>query len=385
MTKIYRVAIIGCGNRGKAAARAYCAHPRTELIAICDVKPELCRILGDELNVQAQYGDYHRMLLDEAPDIVVIPTATELHYSLASAVIEYGVHIDIEKPICTDLVLADNLQAKAKSKNVQLAVHHQGRCGAAMKAVIAAVNEGKIGTLCFTQSSGKGYYGGYGLMNIGTHGINALLGVAGHVRRVFSSGIANGKVASVDDILVAANGMGLVVGEDITAILEFDNGTHGIHLQHRYEKVEMDAYKVEFSGSEGRIIWRTNEAWWLPAPHYMPKRERCWEPLPLLLPPGYESDSDVDEADLSFVDEFVNALDQGRFHCCGVDEGIHVLEIILAIFESIATGVQVSLPQIDRTHPLEEWLKRIGKPYPRPTHRDYGSWIKSEDQRLGKL
>ena len=241
MTKIYRVAIIGCGNRGKAAARAYCAHPRTELIAICDVKPELCRILGDELNVHAQYGDYHRMLLDEAPDIVVIPTATELHYSLASAVIDYGVHIDIEKPICTDLVLADNLQAKAKSKSVQLAVHHQGRCGAAMKAVIAAVNEGKIGTLCFTQSSGKGYYGGYGLMNIGTHGINALLGVAGHVRRVFSSGIANGKVASVDDILVAANGMGLVVGDDIPAILEFDNGTHGLNLQHRYEKVEMDA------------------------------------------------------------------------------------------------------------------------------------------------
>ncbi|MEE3233494.1 MAG: Gfo/Idh/MocA family oxidoreductase [Candidatus Latescibacterota bacterium] len=384
MTKIYRVAIIGCGNRGKAAARAYIAHPRTELVAICDVKSELCRALGDDLNVQAQYVDYHRMLVDEAPDIVVIPTATELHYSLASAVIEYGVHIDIEKPICTDLVSADDLRVKAEAKNVQLVVHHQGRCGAAMKAVIAAVKEGKIGQLRFTQSSGKGYYGGYGLMNIGTHGINASLGVSGHVRRVFSSGTVSGKFASADDILVAANGMGIVVGEDITALLEFDNGTHGVHLQHHYEQIEIDAYKVEFSGSEGRIIWRTNEAWWLPVSHYMPGGERRWEPLPLLVPPGYESDSGVDEADLSYVDEFVSALDQDRPHCCGVEEGIHVLEIILAIFESIATGFQVGLPQMDRTHPLEEWLKRAGKSYPRPTHRDYGSWLKSEDQRLGK-
>ena len=29
------------------------------------------------------------------------------------------------------------------------------------------------------RGSGKGYYGGYGLMNIATHSLNAMLGVAG--------------------------------------------------------------------------------------------------------------------------------------------------------------------------------------------------------------
>jgi predicted dehydrogenase len=384
MTKIYRVAIIGCGNRGKAAAVAYTAHPRTDLIAICDVNPELSRALGDECNVQARYRDYHRMLENEAPDIVVIPVATELHYSLASAVIDYGVHVDIEKPVCTDLISADDLRTKANSKKVQLVVHHQGRCGAAMRSVMAAVNAGKIGQLRFTQSSGKGYYGGYGLMNIGTHSINALLGISGRVRRVSSSGMVNGKIASVDDVLVAPNGMGLIVGEDITALFEFENGTHGVHLQHHYKQIEMDAYKIEFSGSDGRIIWRMNEAWWLPTQHYSPGREFAWERLPMSFPTGYDANSGVDESDLSFVDEFVDALDHGRPHCCGIEEGIHVLEIIMAIFDSIANGTQIELPQLDRTHPLDRWLNRVERSHPKPTYRDYGSWLRSECQRLEK-
>ena len=381
MNKSYRVAILGCGNRGKAAAFAYIAHPRTELIALCDTNSEICEELGNELNLNTQYRDFHRMLLDENPDIVVISTATELHHSLASEVMEYGVHVDIEKPICNNLLDADELLHKSRSKGIQLVVHHQGRCGAAMKAVKTAINEGKIGDIKFTQSSGKGYYGGYGLMNIGTHVINTLLGISGHVRAVSASGLVDGKVASSNDILVAANGMGLVVGEDITAMLEFDNGTHGIHLQHRFKRIEPDAYKVEILGTEGRIIWSTSEAWWFPAPHYMPGREYCWEPLPLMFPPGYEQGA-VDEADLSYVDEFVDALDKNRPHICGVNEGIHVLEIILAVFESIATDVRVELPQLDRSHPLEKWLEQTTVSYPKLTNRDYKSWLNSEDKRL---
>jgi len=35
--KNYRVAILGCRGRGTAAARAYHAHPRTEIVALCDL------------------------------------------------------------------------------------------------------------------------------------------------------------------------------------------------------------------------------------------------------------------------------------------------------------------------------------------------------------
>lgn len=55
--KTYRVAILGCRGRGTAAARAYHAHPRTEIVALCDLVQDLLDTLGDELGVAARYTD----------------------------------------------------------------------------------------------------------------------------------------------------------------------------------------------------------------------------------------------------------------------------------------------------------------------------------------
>ena len=100
--KTYRVAILGCRGRGTAAARAYHAHPRTEIVALCDLVQDLLDTLGDELGVAARYTDLDAMIGQHQPDIVAIPTGTEFHHSLALRVLEYGVHIDIEKPLCVD-------------------------------------------------------------------------------------------------------------------------------------------------------------------------------------------------------------------------------------------------------------------------------------------
>ena len=40
-------------------------------------------------------------------------------------VLEHGVNIEVEKPLCIDLVQADEVLAKAKKKNARVAVHHQ--------------------------------------------------------------------------------------------------------------------------------------------------------------------------------------------------------------------------------------------------------------------
>ena len=52
--KTYRVAILGCRGRGGAAGRAYHAHPRTEVVGLCDLVQERVDTLGDELGVEAK-------------------------------------------------------------------------------------------------------------------------------------------------------------------------------------------------------------------------------------------------------------------------------------------------------------------------------------------
>jgi hypothetical protein len=56
-------------------------------------------------------------------------------------------------------------------------------------------------------------------------------------------------------------------------------------------------------------------------------------------------------------------------------EGIHVLEIILAIFESIATDIRVESPQLDHPYKLEKWLKQPMVSDPKLTSRDYEYWL----------
>ena len=114
--KTYRVAILGCRSRGTSAAKAYHAHPRTEIVALCDLVQERLETLGNIVNVSAHFTDLDEMIRQTAPDIVAIPTATEAHYPLCMRVLEHGVNIEVEKPLCIDLVQADEVLAKAKRK-----------------------------------------------------------------------------------------------------------------------------------------------------------------------------------------------------------------------------------------------------------------------------
>ena len=381
----YRIAILGCRGRGGAAARAYHHHPRTEVVALCDLLAARRDELGDELGVTARYGDYAQMIAAEAPDIVVIATGTEFHYDLAMGVLEHGVHIDIEKPLCQGLDEADRVLAKADERGARVAVHHQGRTGGAMRAMRAAIDAGRIGEPRFLLGSGKGYYGGYGLMNIGTHMVNNMIGLAGHVGGLGATALTDGHPVLPEDVIPAANGMGWIAGEHITADLRFAGNVTGVLVQHRFPRVDSTAYSLEVLGSEGRLFWRSAGAWHLPVPHDQPGDPECaWQSLDPVLPEGFDPDCSAAEADYGYTDEYVRALDEDRDHLCSGIEGRHVMEVLMGIFEAGARRRQVELPQTDRRHPLLVWREEAGLGEPTPMPRPYGDWLEAEDRRLGR-
>ena len=380
--KTYRVAILGCRSRGTAAGRAYHQHPRTEVVGLCDLLPERRETLGEELRVRARYGDLDKMITETEPDIVVIPTGTELHYDLAMRVLEHGVHIDIEKPMCTDLEQADEVLAKAGERGVKIAVHHQGRTGASMAAVQRALRSGLIGEPIHIMASGKGYYGGYGLMNIGTHLLNSTLAIAGHCRAVCAVALTAGRPVEPEDVLQSPGGMGTIMGERITATFEFENNLTATLLQHRFHKVDTRATRIEIHGSEGKIMWRNEAAWHLPSAHFAPDGGFTWKPLTLNPPDSYDPTGPVNEQDYGFANEFVAALDGNREHACSGHEGLHVLEMLMGVFESAAYRRRVELPQRDRRHPLLRWREEAGLGPPPNLPRPYPEWLVREDERI---
>ena len=384
--KIYRVAILGCRSRGTSAAKAYHAHPRTEIVALCDLVQERLETLGDIVNVSAHFTDLDEMIQQTAPDIVAIPTATEAHHRLCMRVLEHGVNIEVEKPLCIDLVQADEVLAKAKEKNARVAVHHQRRTSPSMQAVAKALDEGKIGDIRYIYASGKGYYAGYGLMNIGTHVINNMLRFGGKCRSVVTQATTGGRAIGHDDVLPSPAGMGTVAGEYTTATLQFDGNVTGTLIQHRFPKVDTDAYVMELYGTEGRLFWsELKGSWWLPTPHFVPDGTHDqWETLPSIYPEHFDPDKGADADDYCFVEEYVNALDENREHESNGEEGRHVIEILMAIFESAVYGTRVALPQKNREHPLLQWRAEAGLGEIREMPRDYGTWLSLEDERLYK-
>jgi predicted dehydrogenase len=341
--------------------------------------------LGEELNVSARFTDLDEMIQKTQPDIVAIPTGTEFHYDLCMRVLEYGVHIDVEKPMCVDLLQADAVVAKAQDKGVRVAVHHQGRTGASMRVIDRAVQEGHIGDIRYIYGSGKGYYAGYGLMNIGTHMLTNIIKFGGQCRSVVAIGLTDGRPITPEDVLFAPGGMGTVACERITAALQFDRGVMATLLQHRIPRVDSTAYAMELYGTEGRLFWKNSGAWWLNQPHFVPDGEHSlWQALPLMPPEGFDPAKGADRDDYCFADEYVRALDEGRDHECSGSAARHVLEIMMGIFESVAYGVRVDLPQQRRDHPLLRWRVEAGLGAPEEKPRPYGGWLDAEDRRLGR-
>ena len=384
--KTYRVAILGCRGRGTAAARAYHAHPRTEVVGVCDLVRELVDTLGDELDVDARYADLDAMIVETNPDIVAIPTGTEFHYPLAMRVLEHGVHIEVEKPICIELHQADDVLAKASEKGVRVAVHHQSRTGGLMRAVHRAIADGRIGKLRHVSGSGKGYYGGYGMLNIATHSLNSMMKLTGHCRRVYATARTDGRPIGPEDVVASPSGMGTMAGEAISAHLEFDGGVTANLLFHRMPVVDKNGHVLEFLGTVGRVIFNTTRgAWLLEDAYSLPDGEQnAWQPLDAEVPESFGPHVRAALDDYWFVEEFVEALDEGREHESSGVEATHVLEIIMGVFESAAYGRPVDLPQSGRDHPLLRWRTENGLGDPEAMPRPYYEWIEAEDERLGR-
>ena len=374
MAKIYRAALLGCGKRGSYASRAYRYHPRTDMVGLCDLDRERLDRLGDELGVADRFDDIETMLSTVAPDIVMVPVQTDLHFPLAMRVLDAGAyHLDIEKPMTIDLAQADALLQRATERGTRIAVHHQGSSLRALSAVKQALTEGRIGVPLHITSNGKGYYGGYELMNMGTHMLSGLLSVTGPCRRVTATLLTNGRPITAEDVVQSPSGMGTIAGQQITATLEFDEMLTGTLHQHMFPGIEREALGFEIAGTEGRLRWHYDGGWIQSVPWAVPGRGR-WEALPEQQQPQPLPEG-VSPGEYWYVDDYVNALDAGGSPPSDGRRGRHIIEIILAIFESGAYRRPVELPQTERDHPLLRLRHEAGLGDPDPAPRPYREWL----------
>jgi len=126
-----RIAVVGTGHLGTIHARLWAQHSDAELAAIVD--PDEAKGTA----VAAEHGAAWYPSLDAMPtvDAVTIAAPTTLHYELAMACLDRGMHCFIEKPVTATYAEATALMKHAATQGRVIQVGHVERFNPAIHAI----------------------------------------------------------------------------------------------------------------------------------------------------------------------------------------------------------------------------------------------------------
>ncbi len=144
-----RVAVVGCGYWGKNLVRNF--NDLGALAGICDPDATHAQSLAREY--QSSVLNWSEVLRDPNIDSVAIAAPAVLHYQLASAALDGGKHVFVEKPLALDVSDAGKLCELAQRKDLRLMVGHLLQYHPAYLKLKEMVSEGSLGRLQYIYSN----------------------------------------------------------------------------------------------------------------------------------------------------------------------------------------------------------------------------------------
>lgn len=368
--------------------------PDADVVAACDLSEERLARASAALSISPthRYTSIESMLEREELDIAVVATRTNLHSELALPPLEAGLHVIGEKPMDDDLDGAHAMMATADRNGVQLAIHHQGRimpCEREMQRRIAA---GDIGRVVEVRAGAKGYYGGYDLMNQGTHLLSSFRGLVDSEFAWVHATLETGdRPTQPEDIVEGPNHFGVIAGEHLVVELRFENGARGILLEQRHDPVHKDNTFIHVRGTEGQLWVAYDTSRYFITRDTRLGPEPVWEevrvPYERYVLDGVRPDHPaLRRGEIYFAREMIDALEQGREHTCSGREAVKIMELIMGAYIAHFEGRRVHLPLQERGHPLVRVRAEAGLP---PVDPDvpvsYGEWERRELARIEQV
>lgn len=140
------------GEIGRSHAAAYHQHPQTEVVGVCDIRPEALsefkKLWADVWPDVRCYTDYRELLEREQPDIVSVVTPDHLHADITVEAARGSARAVLcEKPIATRLADADRMIEVTAREGVLLSVEHTRRWSHEFHLVRQLIRSGSLGSL----------------------------------------------------------------------------------------------------------------------------------------------------------------------------------------------------------------------------------------------
>ena len=143
--KRVRVLVVGCGYWGSKHVRVLASLEEVSGVAIVDPDAERRNRLQSAFSSVAAFAHLEAAL--PHVDAVVVATPPALHAQVATAAIEAGKDVLVEKPLTTSLADAQALVALAEREGRVLMVGHTFEYNAAVRELRKRIRIGELGTL----------------------------------------------------------------------------------------------------------------------------------------------------------------------------------------------------------------------------------------------
>lgn len=138
MADLVRVAVVGSGYFGRFHADHYARNKRAKLVAVVDTDAERARAVAAEFGAEPVF-DFRSILGKVDAASVAVPTP--LHYEIASALIEAGIHVLVEKPLTDSVESGSKLASLAEARKAILQVGHIERFSSAYRTLAKVIAE----------------------------------------------------------------------------------------------------------------------------------------------------------------------------------------------------------------------------------------------------
>lgn len=346
-----KYALIGCGRIATNHIKAV-LNNKLDLAAVCDVKPEAMEALLAKHGLEGdpaihRYTDYKEMLSAEAPTLVGITTESGLHAEIALYCIQLGIHVIIEKPMAMSMADADAIVEAAEQYHVKVCACHQNRFNNAVQATRKALEEGRFGKLShgsihvrwnrnrdyYDQAPWRGTWAQDGgcMMNQCIHGVDLLRWMMGDdVEELYA------QTAQQFHDYLECEDIGMAVVKFKNGAIGTIEGTTNVYPKNLEETLylfgQTGTVKIGGTSTNNLDVWTFADS----------------RPEDEALKGMQEATSNVyGNGHTAVYADMMDAITKDRPPYIDAKAGRRALEMILAMYQSAATGQPVKFPLKD--------------------------------------
>jgi predicted dehydrogenase len=153
VTEPVSIAVVGLGYWGPNLVRALHDIDGAEVSWICDLDPQNLTKIGRRFPACRQTTDVGEVLRDSSVEAIAVATPVSTHCGIASAALNAGKHVFVEKPLAASSREALTLIELAEERDLLLMPGHTFLYSPPVRTVRGLIDSGELGDVYFVSTS----------------------------------------------------------------------------------------------------------------------------------------------------------------------------------------------------------------------------------------